>query len=301
MDDLQTLRAALTADEPSQDVVDRSRHRLQHRMLGGRASRKRTGWVTAGIGLTVAAAAAAVAFSTLPGAPADGITADDATTSPSARAASGPEVLLAAATAAQGSPEESGAYWYVAVTFPDERVDEYWIKRDDGGGWFRGVKTRGEAIPLRVHRPKPFSLVAVDLTLDELRALPTDPEALRTWIAEALEHSDAKTSAGPFTAADRERATFESLIALVSTVPAPPEVRAAAFRAIASYPEVESVGAVPGGQGLVLPGGRRLVVDPATGRVNGTSVFVTMDGAVYSVADPAGARIDAEWTDTMPG
>jgi hypothetical protein len=51
----------------------------------------------------------------------------------------------------------------------------------------------------------------------------------------------------------------------------------------------------------VLPGGRRLVVDPATGRVNGTSVFVTMDGAVYSVADPAGARIDAEWTDTMPG
>ena len=38
MNDLQTLRAALTPDEPDQDVVDRSRHRLQNRIHGGRSS-----------------------------------------------------------------------------------------------------------------------------------------------------------------------------------------------------------------------------------------------------------------------
>ncbi|WP_193441303.1 hypothetical protein [Actinosynnema sp. ALI-1.44] len=59
---------------------------------------------------------------------------------------------------------------------------------------------------------------------------------------------------------------------------------------IASYPGVHSLGEVPGGQGLSLPeGGGRLVVDPATGRVNRTSVHVSMDGARNKVADAAGA------------
>ncbi|NUT49095.1 MAG: CU044_5270 family protein [Saccharothrix sp.] len=301
MDDVQTLRAALTGDDPPQDVVDHSRHRLQQRMRGGRSSREPTGWRAWGVGLAVAAAAAAVAFSTLPGAPPGGPPAASGNGSSVERppVVSGPEILLAAATAAQRSPDGSGAYWHVAVTYPDERTDEYWTS-PDGRTWFAGQKTDGRAILIDTHRPKPFSLVAVDLTLDQLRALPTDPAALRAWIAEAVEHSDARTSAGPLTAADRERATFESLIALVSTVPAPPGVRAAAFRAIASYPDVKTIGAVPGGQGLMLPGGRRLVVDPSTGRVNGTSVFVSMEGAVYSVPDPAGARIDAGWTDGLP-
>jgi hypothetical protein len=89
------------------------------------------------------------------------------------------------------------------------------------------------------------------------------------------------------------------LISLVSTLPAPPEVRAAAFRAIAAYPGVESLGAVPGGQGLRLPEDGRLVVDPSTGLVSGTSVWVSGDGGV--VTDPKSTtRINAEWTDTPP-
>ncbi|MFJ6676573.1 CU044_5270 family protein [Actinosynnema sp. NPDC091369] len=297
MDDLQTLRAAL-AEDPSPDVVDRSRHRLRHRVRGGHASRKRVGWLTAGAGLTVAAAAA-VALTTLPTAPPDG-PPSAASTAPD-RVASGPEVLLAAATAAERSPEGSGAYWQVEVTVGDSaEVYEYWTGRD-GGLWFRGAKTGGRVMPLDLERPKPFSLFGVDLTFGELRALPAEPDALRAWITEAIGRGGARSSAGPFTEEDREMATFHSLVALVSAVPATPGVRAAAFRAIAAYPEVEGVGTVPGGQGLVLPGGRRLVVDPATGRVNGTSVFITVDGAVYSVADPAGARIDARWTDSLPG
>ncbi|MEU4768826.1 CU044_5270 family protein [Actinosynnema sp. NPDC023794] len=305
MDDLQALRAALAADDPSQDVVDRSRHLLQNRVRGGRASRKRAGWLTVGVGLTVTAAAAALAFSTLPappGGPATALGTGTPTESPPAAAVSAPEILLAAATSAGRSPEGSGAYWHVTARFAGERarVDEYWIN-PDGRAWFRGVRTGGKVVPMGERRPKPFPLVAVDLSLEELRALPTDPGALKSWIAEAVEHADARTSAGGrLSAVGRAEATFYSLIALVSTVPAPPEVRAAAFRAIASYPDVESTGAVPGGQGLELPRGERLVVDPATGRVNGTSMFITFDSRVYATADLGGAGVDAEWTDTLP-
>jgi hypothetical protein len=293
MNDLQTLRAALAPDEPSQDVVNRSLHQLQNRIHGARASRQRSGWLTVGAGLTAVAAAAAVAISAMAAAPLDG---------PPAKMVSGQEILLAAATAAERSPEGSGAYWHVTVTEADgggaSSVYEYWTK-PDGQWWFRAEKTGGKVMPMRHFGATPFSLVAVDLTLEQLRALPTDPAALKAWIAQALEHSDAKTSAGELTASDREQFLVLSLVSLVSTLPAPPQVRAAAFRAIASYPGVESLGTVAGGQGLLLPGGQRLVVDPATGRVNGTSVYV-MNQSVLGVADPAGARINAEWTNTLP-
>jgi hypothetical protein len=139
------------------------------------------------------------------------------------------------------------------------------------------------------------------VTLDELRAMPTEPDALKSWITEAVKNGGGRTSGGPI--ADNpemlETATFSSLISLVSTVPAPPELRAAAFRAIAAYPEVESLGDVPGGKGLLLSGDVRLVVDPATGLVNGTS-FLILDGALYTVAEPDSAKVTAEWTDTLP-
>jgi hypothetical protein len=289
MNDLQTVRAALTPDEPSQDVVDRSRHKLQNRMLGGSAPRKRIGWLAVGTGFVAAAAAAVVAISATQTTPAE----PQAT-----KTVSGQEILLAAADQAQRSPEGTGAYWHTTVEGSGDRF-EYWTK-PDGQTWLRGAKTSGAVTPMGVHRPKPFSLVAVDLTLEELRALPRDPDALKAWIAEALKRSDAKTSAGKLTESDRKQAGLQSLISLVSALPAPPEVRAAAFRAIASYPGVKSLGEVPGVQGLELPEVQRLVVDPATGRVSSTSIYVTMDGAVYSVAAPGGAKINAEWVNTLP-
>ncbi|MFC3454396.1 CU044_5270 family protein [Amycolatopsis speibonae] len=290
MNDLQTLRAALAPDEPSREVVDRSRHRLQNRIHGGRASRRRTGWLVTGAAIATAAAAA-VAIAAMPAAPVD---------APPVRTVSGQEILLAAATAAERSPEGSGTYWHVKVDGAAASSGyEYWIK-PDGQSWMRGVKTGGKVTPMKKPSAAPFSMAAVDLTLEQLRALPTDPVALKAWIAEALKRSDARTSAGPLTASDREKAAFQALISLVSTLPAKPEVRATAFRMIAGYPGVQNLGTVPGGQGLLLPEGERLVVDPETGRVNGTSVFITLDGAVYKVADPAGARVDAEWTKTLP-
>ena len=108
MNDLQTLRAALTSDEVPQDVVDRSRHRLQNRMLA--APRRRMRPLTLGAGLVAAAAAAAVVVATLPGTP--------ASTPPQAVApvVTGQQVLLAAATVAEQSPAGTGKYWHVKTT-----------------------------------------------------------------------------------------------------------------------------------------------------------------------------------------
>lgn len=138
------------------------------------------------------------------------------------------------------------------------------------------------------------------MTLDQLRALPTDPAALKAWIADALAHSDARTSAGKLTADDRKLFATLSLVSLVSTVPAPPEVRAAAFRALATDPDVQDGGEVPGGHTLLIKDAGRLVVDPKTGRINGTSILVTADGALMGIGGSNTASIEAGWTDTLP-
>jgi hypothetical protein len=274
---MNDLRTALLPDDPAQDVVDRSRHRLQNHIRGGvPMARKRSGWLLAGVGVTVAAVAIAV----LP--------------SESPRTVTGQEVLLAAATAAAQTPEDSGTYWHVTIASGQDLPYEYWVKAD-GDMWVRTTRTEiAHRPPLPGESRNPFSLVGVvDLTLEQLRALPTDPEALKAWIADALAGSD--------TTVDRGYALFESLISLVSTLPAPPDVRAAAFRAVASYPDVKNLGEVPGGQGLLVYGSWRLVVNPDTGRVNRTWVFATMDGGpVFLGVDPSGMTITAEWTDTLP-
>jgi hypothetical protein len=287
MNDLQTLRAVLIADEPAQDVVDRSRHRLQNRMLG--APRKRFRPLAVGAGLVAAAAAAAVVVATLPG--------TTASQPPQAVApvVTGTQVLLAAATVAEQSPAGTGKYWHVK-TASDKQVYDYWYSAD-GHMWFRGAKTAGRVMPLGVF---PLRLAATEVTFEQLRTLPTDPAALRDWLVNAIAHSNARTSAGPYTAADQERELLLSMVSLVSTLPAPPAVRAAAFRSIAAYPGVQDLGPVPGGRGFKLPGEYRLVVDPATGRINHTSMYVTADGGIYQSSAPQGAEVSAEWTDSLP-
>lgn len=307
MNDLQTLHAALAKDDPAQDVVDRSRHRLQNRINGGPASGKRARWLVVGTGLTVAAAAAAVAVSVVPGAPADSPPKQASTGtkqgSTTTKTVTGQDILLAAATAAEQTPDGTGTYWHVTVTEEGTGQSasgwESWTTAT-GETWIRSAKSHGQVTRIAAD-PNPFSLFGADLTLDALRDLPTEPAALQAWLTDAIKNGDGRSSAGPFRDNPDllKRATFDSLLSLVSTVPAPPAVRAAAFRAIAAYPEVKNLGAVPGGQGLLLPGDERLVVDPATGRVNKTSTYV-IDGGEYSIPEPGSASITAEWTDTLP-
>ncbi len=291
MNELQTLRAALSPHDVPQDVVDRSRHRLQNRMLTG--PRRRVRPLALGAGLVAAAAAAAVVVATLPGAPPDAPSPQ--AVAPVAPVVTGEQVLLAAATVAERAPAGTGKYWHIKTASGKDSYD-YWYSAD-GHLWFRGAKSDGRVVALG---SASLRLAGTTATFEQLRTLPTDPAALRDWLVNAIAHSGARTSAGPLTASDRERELLLSMVSLVSTLPAPPAVRAAAFRSIAAYPGVKDLGPVPGGRGFMLPGEYRLVVDPATARINRTSMYVSPDGAIYVVADPQGADVSAEWTDALP-
>ncbi|MFI6325028.1 CU044_5270 family protein [Nonomuraea sp. NPDC050556] len=290
MDDLQTLATLLNAPEPSPLVAQRSLVRLQRRM---RRRPRRTAWV---LSATTAAAAAAAAVVVVTGTA--GPTATPNGPPSAAVRLGGGQILLAAAVTAERTPEGSGAYWYVKVEAGS--AYETWTGRK-GGAWLRGEKTGGEVVELA--RPAPFRLGGVEVGFEQLRELPTEPEALKRWIADGVDRGDVRTSAGRLDAAGKARAVFSGLVSLVSELPAAPEVRGAAFRALAGYPGVESLGPVDGGEGLMIPGVDgvpvRLVVDPATSRVRDSNFFVTADGGeAFNVTKPV--TITAEWTDTLP-
>ncbi|WP_433234214.1 hypothetical protein [Actinomadura nitritigenes] len=88
------------------------------------------------------------------------------------------------------------------------------------------------------------------------------------------------------------------LVGLFSGTPAPPEVRSAAFRALAALPGLKSLGRVSGGQGLLLPGPSKnmLVVDPRTSKVTGTIEEVVNGRRLYG----SNATLVAEWTNELP-
>jgi hypothetical protein len=165
------------------------------------------------------------------------------------------QVLFAAAVTAERKPAASGTYWYIKTVNIGGKSSapmqwETWT-RHDGRSWFRGDKT-GDRIR-RVFRPMPFRLGVLEVSFGRLQRLPTEPDALMASIATSIKHSDVRAMGVRPDAAMRKRLVFGGLVSLVSQLPAPPKVRAAAFRAIASYPEVENLGPVHGGQGLRFP------------------------------------------------
>lgn len=278
MTDLETLRTALLPDEPSQDVVDRSRHRLQNRMLG---RRRRIRPLAIGAGLVATAAVAAgVVVVTRPAAPVE--------TPPQAVAPveTGPAVLLAAARVAEHAQVGTGKYWH-STTKVGKATWEYWTTKD-GQEWYRGENTHGKAVLMP--RPRPIRINGDDdVTLGTILALPPDPAALRNWLSEGLTRHGLPANQLGF-------AVLGGLIDLVSTVPSPPAVRAAAFRAIAAYPGVHALD----DRSVHLPGGGKLVVDPATGQVDSSSVFLDWNGKPIRNANGDTYAVSGEWTDDLP-
>ncbi|HEV2377145.1 MAG TPA: hypothetical protein VGS19_33895 [Streptosporangiaceae bacterium] len=227
------------------------------------------------------------------------------------------QMLLTAAVAAARAPAWSGAYWYVKTTtvLPHYReTDESWTRRD-GTTWVRaGRKTAGRVMrfphldtvwqlsgdpgallqlqgkgPLTVGvaPPHPDRLPSDQVTFGQLQRLPTNPAALKALII-----SIQPSSGLP----DPEHVgVFLALTNLVAGMPAPPQVRAAAFRALATLPGVTSTGPVPGGQGLRLwLGGHQaatLTVDPATSQASDVLRVVGVGGTVNSLS------VTAHWTD----
>ncbi|MEU8347431.1 hypothetical protein SAMN05443665_101116 [Actinomadura meyerae] len=229
---------------------------------------------------------------------------DGRSTASAAASPSGQQILLVAATTAERTPAGSGTYWYVKTTYTKReggaRISlESWTRRD-GRVWWKGAKTQGKVV--RLATPAPFRLGGAAVSVEQLDRLPTEPEALQGWIADAVKRGGVTTSAGRADAKTRERSVFDGLVSLVSQLPSPPKARSAAFRALASYPEVKNLGPVKGGQGLTISLGKgevaNLVLDPKTSRITDTDYFVSADGA--QVTAPGGATIVAQWTNRPP-
>ncbi|MEV0613538.1 CU044_5270 family protein [Nonomuraea sp. NPDC050404] len=284
MNDLEEIATLLAEPEPSAGAVARGRDRLQRRARTSRA-RRRAGWFVPSVALVAAGAAAAVVFAT--GAPANDVVP-----------ATGKEVLLMAAVSAERTPRDSGTYWHVTRQWLKSGgpTMESWTRRD-GKRWTKGVP--GDPPDAVVPAPawKTLSLKGAKVSFEDLERLPTDPEALKAWIAERR-GNESDMSASEL----RGDPTF-TLLALITDLPTPAEVRSAAFRALATTPGVENAGAVEGGQHLRLPdpdGGKgvELVVDPEKARVSRANLVIVDDGD--TAWSDGFISVTTEWTDQLP-
>jgi hypothetical protein len=133
------------------------------------------------------------------------------------------------------------------------------------------------------------------LTAAEVQDLPADPAALKALLLAPVRDDGGTTTP--------EQALPGRLVALLQAVPAPPDVRAAAFRVLAGLPEVSNLG--PGrdsrgraGVTLRIPGPQdsdvTFVVDPRTSTL--LSVRANLSGAAVK----SSAVLDAGWTDGGP-
>jgi hypothetical protein len=289
------VMAHIQQNQPATQPVPRTKRRL----------------VLAGSVVTAAAVAAVVAVVVTigggvgTGGPTGVPTAGAGATTPAGVQLSGQGILLAAATVAAQTPPISGTYWYQKVVSEGPGRPpfqfEYWNDRE-GRLWFRGEKSHNAVIQLS--GPSSFHLSALAVSFEQIQNLPTEPAALTAWLTDAIEHSDARTSAGPLNSEQRKHALFTALVSLVSQSPAPPNVRAAAFQAIAASANVESLGEVPGGVGLRISStdGRpaELVIDPTTAQIRQANWFVMADGAEYLSGEGGKLTLVCEWTNALP-
>ncbi|WP_433512244.1 CU044_5270 family protein [Nonomuraea sp. CA-143628] len=297
MNDLEEVAGLLAKPEPSEEVVARSRSRLQHRALGHGARGHRTlghrmrspgrvRWFVPGVALVAAGAAAAVVIAT------------GAVTNAGAPApVSGKEVLLMAAVSAERTPQSSGTYWHVTATWLDSEIPpmESWTSRD-GKRWTRNEPgdTSDTVVPASIS----LRLKGADVSFDDLEKLPTDPEALKAWIVQRKGNPDDMSTS------EIQGDPTLTLLTLITELPTPADVRSAAFRALAATPGVENTGAVEGGQALRMPDPDglgeeiKMVVDPETARVVRANLLLTADGS--SGSSDGDIAVTTDWTDELP-
>ncbi|MEV4569202.1 CU044_5270 family protein [Nonomuraea sp. NPDC049419] len=299
MDDLKLiseLRAEVTETGP--EALAGARGRLLAAMAGTaaphrpqRARRPLTVRVAGVAAAGLAAAAAVVVLTnqaTVPAQPP--VSAGEALPLTSAR-----NVLLVAAESAQRTPQGSGRYWHIKrEKDTGGRVfEESWTTRD-GRRWTRGSD---DGAPVVQADSGTFWIGPADsgteVSVKDLEALPTDPQALRQKVT-AMQHGDPSFG---------EDVALLPLASLVAELPAPADVRSAAFRALADLPGVQRVGTTEGGEELLIQRGKydaRMVVDPETSRVTRTNWLPTATGGIAGANNGHFIQLITEWTDELP-
>ncbi|WP_433347378.1 CU044_5270 family protein [Micromonospora sp. CA-111912] len=144
------------------------------------------------------------------------------------------------------------------------------------------------------------------LTLERIRQLPDEPGALRAWVTDRIRTAeDMGFAAG---SAESNSLLFGFLSRLLLDTPAPPKVRAAAFRILADISGVRSLGTVQdergrSGQGVEFRSGsviEWLIVDTSTHRLLASKIVSPSKGAPSGGKEHSTLVLTAQWSDAAP-
>ncbi|MDX3105631.1 hypothetical protein [Nonomuraea angiospora] len=164
---------------------------------------------------------------------------------------------------------EAGAYPQSAADRAAWRRDgspTKWTRTANGQTVSLSTKpAKGHVTPVRGDNT--FFLAGQRLTYDEVQRLPANPDALKSWLAQA-----ARVSGAPASAVDRN--VTSALPSLLHDLPAPKEVRAAAYQALLTMPGVSSRGKSVDGAGRT---GAALSIDHQQAGQKDDSIKVTTD------------------------
>ncbi|NUP75945.1 MAG: CU044_5270 family protein, partial [Nonomuraea sp.] len=153
----------------------------------------------------------------------------------------------------------------------------------------------GEPVTTRLDGDKSDSSVGKPMTRAALSELPTTPDGLRDYLKTVIAK---QWGAEPV---DVNAELYQAGVHIIMDLPAPPDVRAAAFRMLASLPGVKAEGEVTDplgrtGQAVSLPhseGEGRLIMNTATGEPLAFVTTVKEDRVFVAIKK-------ARWTDDKP-
>jgi hypothetical protein len=328
VNDLIDVRDALGEPEPpSHAAVTAARAALLQRAAAAwvpdrRVARRRAGRLAGGIGLTAAAITAVAAVTTAlvtsggPGGESRATGGRSYHQAPAVAVArlSARRILLAAATTAAAAPESPGRYWYLEETGPGpaaKTTQRQWYTHD-GSDYTWLVQDQGVFL---ASRDNGFQVGASSLTYRQVEQLPAGAAALTAWITRSFHHPSGPPlprglPSARYTPPSRAELPGDVALALsnlIYQVPAPPAVRAAAFRALAAMPNVTKLG--HSGRDVVL----RISVPPPpankfrSGKLpaGAGQIRLTIDTTALTlraVSDYQGTTtvLAARWTNTRP-
>ncbi|MEV4109840.1 hypothetical protein [Nonomuraea sp. NPDC049695] len=168
---------------------------------------------------------------------------------------------------------------------------------------------KGHVGPVRGNNDK-FFLADQQLTYDEVQRLPADPNALKSWLAEAARVSRVKEN-------NVDSYVTGALPGLLYQLPAPKNVRAAAYQLLLTMPGVRSRGETKDSMGRAgaalsierpdaVQTGKTftsktdLIVDTSTMLLLSENHTSTIDGKLFLNKTTTQTVLEAGWTNTAP-
>ncbi|MEV4892355.1 CU044_5270 family protein [Nonomuraea sp. NPDC055795] len=200
--------------------------------------------------------------------------------------------------------DKEGQTWHGSVRLPVRPLDEAaWKENGSPTSW--GFPPPDKPTLVKGKGPRTFYVADGKVSFAELEKLPTDPEQLTAWMNERLltnvnRPADGERPANLTRVEDGTAAAM--LVSLLYELPVSPEVRAAAYRALAGMPHVKIVEGVENAGTAIefrlqegQPTQVRVIIDPETSMVKSYQI-TGMPGK----GDRIETVLASGWTDEKP-